>query len=92
MKTIYAIKDRVAQEIVGNAMYQLFTFRTDQQATRYFADAIHDDKSMLNKHPDDYELIKIADIDDDGNITAEHGPSVVITGTILMGASTQLDG
>lgn len=71
MKNIYAIRDRVAKEYVGNQMYLLFVFRTDQQAVRYFADAILDEKSALAKHPSDYELVKLGYIEED-NLSEPH--------------------
>lgn len=88
MKTIYAIRDTIANDLVGTQMYILFVFRTDQQAERYFADAILEPTSMLAKHPSDYELIKIGDLDDEGNIIKEHGPEVVTTGDTLIAAQT----
>lgn len=68
MKNIYAIRDRIAGEITGMRMYSLMVFRTDQEAARYFADAINDTTSILNKHPADYELIYCGQVDDDGTI------------------------
>lgn len=81
MKKIYAIRDRVAQEIVSLQIYCLFIFKTDEQAIRYFADCIMDDKSILNKHPNDYELITVGTITDEGNIGNQSGTQVVITGS-----------
>ena len=69
MRYLYAIKDIVANELVGMQMYLVFTFRTDAQAERYFADSVSDEKSVLNRHPEDYVLLKIAQIDEDGDIT-----------------------
>lgn len=83
MKTLYAIRDRIANDLVSMQMYTLFNFKTDEQAARYFADSVLDEKSILNKHPGDYELIKIADINDSGDIISEHGPKIVITGAAL---------
>lgn len=90
MKTIYAIRDRVANDLVGIHMYLLMIFRTDQQAARYFADAINDETSILNKHPADYELIKVGVINDTGTLGSLEGiafpiqPVVVITGDALV--------
>lgn len=87
-RTLYAIKDRVANDLVAMQMYCLMTFVNDQAAIRYFADAILHEESVLSKHPNDYELIKIADIDNEGNITAEHGPTSIVTGSALVAATT----
>lgn len=84
MRNIYAIKDRIADDLVGLNMYVLMCFRTDQEAARYFADAINDDRSILNKHPADYALICLGAIKEDGNIRAAAEPLVVITGDTLV--------
>lgn len=88
MKTLYGINDRLAKDLVGHSMYIVFAFRTDHQAVRYFADAILDEKSALAKHPADYELVKLAHISDDGEITAIDR-AVVITGDTLIAATTE---
>lgn len=80
---IYAIRDRVAADLVGMHMYMLMTFRTSQEAARYFADAVNDTSSILNKHPADYELVKLGDINNDGTIN-KHDEIVVITGDALL--------
>lgn len=94
MKTIYAIRDRIANDLIGNQMYLLMTFKTDQQAARYFADAILDEKSILNKHPADYELIKVAIISDNGDVGSLEGinmpsPEIITTGDAIV-ATLQL--
>lgn len=92
MKTVYAIRDRIANELVGVSMYLLFAFRTDQQAVRYFADCITDPKSILNKHPADYELVAVAELHDSaaGEIVLADGRHrVVITGDALIAATTE---
>lgn len=83
MKKIYAIRDRVADELVGMRMYCLMVFRTDEEAARYFADAINDTTSILNKHPADYELIELGQLDDQ-YISGDHSNRVVITGDTLL--------
>lgn len=83
MKHIYGIRDRIANEVVGMRMYVLMTFRTDQEAARYFADAINDTTSILNKHPSDFELIKLGHLTDDGNINSRDH-IVIITGDALI--------
>lgn len=91
-KKIYAIRDRIANELVGMSMYLLFAFRTDQQAIRYFADAIFDPKSVLNKHPADYELVELAELHETmaGEvIVSDEGHRVVITGDALLAATTE---
>lgn len=83
-KSLYAIRDRVAGEIVGLRMYSVMTFRTDAEAARYFADAINDTTSILNKHPADYELIVCGTMSEGGEITGEPIPRLIITGDALL--------
>lgn len=82
MKTVYAIRDRIANDLVGN--FPLATFRTDAQAVRYLADSIGQERSALGAHPNDYELIKVGSLTDDGLLFAFPNPEVVITGTALV--------
>lgn len=89
MKTIYAIRDRIANELVGLSMYMLFVFRTDQQAIRYFQDCINDPKSILNKHPSDYELVALGILADtaEGEIIKTNGLGLVVaTGDAILAA------
>lgn len=90
MKKIYAIYDRVAKEIVGLQMYALFLFRTDNQAARYFSDAINDKTSILHKHPSDYDLRCIGHITEEGNIVPQDPEkNIVLTGDALLAAQEQ---
>lgn len=85
MRKIYAIRDRVAREIAGHRMYSLMTFRTNEEAARYFADAVNDTTSILNKHPHDYDLALCGEVDDDGKITPVEGtPVILVTGDTLL--------
>lgn len=84
MKKLFAIFDRIAQEIVGRQMYAVMTFRTNEEAARYFADAINDETSVLHQHPSDYSLIFIGEISPSGNITAKHNAEIVVTGDALI--------
>lgn len=90
-KGIYAIYDRVAGEIIGRAMYALMIFRTGAEATRYFADAVNDQTSVINKHPSDYELRLIGVITENGNIVPEDQHRTIITGDSLVAAQAAPD-
>lgn len=82
MKNIYAIRDRVANDLAG--YFPLVAFRTDAQAVRYFGDSAIQEKSAIAAHPLDYELIKCGSVSDDGYITALPVPEIIITGTALV--------
>lgn len=84
MKKIFAIKDRIADEYIGLRMYLLMVFRTEQEAARYFADAINDKSSVLNKHPGDYELRCLGHMTDDGYIRATDDHQLILTGDTVV--------
>lgn len=85
IRGIYAIRDRIALDIVGMSMYMLMVFRTDQEAARYFADAVNDTTSILNKHPADYELIHVGNMKETGELVPYGDPRIIITGDALLG-------
>lgn len=84
MNHLYAIRDGVAQALTGMAMYMVMCFRTDVQAARYFSDAVNDKSSILNRHPQDYDLIRIGSVDDNGKIDALTTPQVIINGAAVL--------
>lgn len=84
MKRIYAVRDRIANDLAG--IFPLVVMRTDQQAVRYFGDSLlTEQKSALSAHPDDYELVYVGELADDGTIVPQQLPQIIITGTALMG-------
>lgn len=46
------------------AYMQPFMAQTNGQALRMFEDTVRDEKTVLNKHPEDYTLFGIATYDD----------------------------
>lgn len=80
MKKIYAIRDRIAQDLAG--YFPLVIFRTDAQAIRYFGDSAVTEKSALGAHLSDYELILCGELADNGTIRPIE-PAIVITGDAL---------
>ena len=68
MKPIYAVKD-LATQAFGNP----FVTRAQGEAMRSFTDEANADpqKSAIAQHPDDYELYKLGEYNDDtGEITS----------------------
>lgn len=61
MRNIYAIYDKVAFSQVGALVMQAH----DGPVSRLFFDLLADQDQPMAKHPGDYELWKIASIDDD---------------------------
>lgn len=86
MKTIYAIRDRIANDLAG--YFPLVVFRTDAQAIRYFHDSIFQgEKSALAAHPADYELISCGHLEDDGTINGFE-TKIIITGDAIVAVAT----
>lgn len=74
---IYGIRDKVADSI-GQ---QVWLFKADAAAIRFFHDVLSDAKSYPANHPNDYELICCGVIGDSGEVTTDGCPSVIFTGT-----------
>jgi len=72
---LYAIRDKVAESI-GQ---QVWLFKADAAAIRFFHDVLSDSKSYPANHPDDYELLSLGILEDDGTFMGV--PTVIFTGT-----------
>lgn len=72
---LYAIRDTVAESI-GQ---QVWLFKADAAAIRFFHDVLSDSKSYPANHPDDYELLSLGMLEDDGSFMG--APTVIFTGT-----------
>jgi len=92
---IYAILDTKAGSIIGG----LQLHRHPAAAIRVFGDIAADPKSMIAKHPEDYELIELGTLRDDHTIAKtfnhtidaldEH--QVIITGKAWLAAQAPTD-
>lgn len=74
---VYAIRDKVADSIGQN----VWLFKADAAAIRFFHDVLSDSKAYPANHPDDYELVACGVIGDNGAIATDGCPSVIFTGT-----------
>jgi hypothetical protein len=74
---IYGIRDKVADSM-GQ---QVWLFKADAAAIRFFHDVLSDAKSYPANHPDDYELVALGVLEDSGSISTDGCPSVIFTGT-----------
>lgn len=83
MKRIYAIRDVVAQAFVGI----LHQFPHDAPAVRLFSDVARDEQTIIGKHPEDYELWCLGELQDDGCIMPE--VVVVLTGSAWKAAQAE---
>lgn len=83
MDTIYAILDKLSNDIIG----PLWVLKHDAVAVRQFADIASRPDNMVSQHLGDHELIAIGTLGEDNNITPEY--RVVITGTAWKAAQTE---
>lgn len=71
---IYSIRDSK-----GSVYNQPFFKRTHGEAERDFTELTKDEKSFVNKYPDDYDLYYVGDFDDqEGIITSLQTPQHII--------------
>lgn len=75
MMNVYAIRDKVAESI-GQ---QVWLFKADAAAIRFFHDVMSDPKSYPAQHPDDFDLMSLGLLDDDGSFMGT--PQVIFSGT-----------
>lgn len=77
---LYSIKDLTAQ-LFHNPFYA----RNNASAIRTFADAVKDERSDFNKHPEDYVLYHVGSFSDhDGTITPEPACNELVTATQVL--------
>lgn len=75
MNTLYAIRDKVSESIGS----QVWLFKADAAAIRFFHDVLSDPKSYPAQHPDDFELLSLGLLNDEGEFMGS--PQVIFTGT-----------
>lgn len=74
---LYSIYDTRAGAIAGG----VHVFRHHAQAIRFFADMCADGKTMISRHPADFHLVCIADVDEEIPLVfAYPHPEIVVTG------------
>lgn len=81
MRGIYAIYDTKAEDILG----PIINVKHEAVATRMFMDGIFQKDSQLAAHADDYELIRLGFLHDDGR-TLVPDSATVVTARALVAA------
>lgn len=62
-------------DIKGKAYLRPFFMLHNGEAMRQFGDAVVDEKTQFNKHPEDYQLFLLAEYDDNtGNFVSKDHP------------------
>lgn len=73
MKRIYAIIDTLADTLVG----QLFIFRHDAPAIRFFSDLISDPQTAIARHPKDHKLVCLGGLTDTNTFVAFDAEDII---------------
>lgn len=73
---IYAILDNKAEMLIGG----LQLHKAQASAIRSFTDIALDPKTLINRHPEDFELIELGFLTDNNTIHPNDDYNVVITG------------
>lgn len=76
---MYVIFDSVAECLVGSVMLA----PNDQAASRAFAVAVLNPQSSVGENPGDFRLLRLGEVSDFGDITAED-PTIVVLGSEVM--------
>lgn len=76
MRWLYVVRD-VKAEDVGE---QVMVCKSDAVAVRAFTDALLNPNNFMAKYPEDYELLEIGSLGDDGRIEAPESPRTVLSG------------
>lgn len=88
-KAIYHLYDKVAQTVVGG----IITANNDNVAMRDFTDALKNPQSVLHTHPEDFNLLVLGHLEDDGTLVpCPGGPMVVSTGQAWALAQAEIQG
>lgn len=80
---IYAIVDKTADAIIAG----LHLHKHEAAAVRMFQDVAVDPRSMVNRHPADYELVCLGGITEEHTIIATERPIVILTGAAWKAAT-----
>lgn len=81
MRSLYAIRDKKAETLLGNVVMM----HNDVVATRMFKEAAASKDTPINKYPEDFELLRIAEIDEDsGAVKGYDTPSAVYDGSVWL--------
>lgn len=87
MKLLCVIRDRLA-ESVGPVM----AFAAIPAAIRSFSDLALDPQTMIHKHPEDFELLQIAEIDErSGQLRVVEPPVLLLSGVQWVAAQKPAD-
>lgn len=82
--TIYGVMDLKARSFVG----PLFIKRHSAAAIRDFADVALDEKTQVNKHPEDYALYSVATVEENDDAAPQLDFRMILTAADVLAAQT----
>lgn len=83
-RSLFVIHDKVAETFIG----QIIVERHPAPVCRIFHALLADNKTSLAQHPQDYNVVHIGYIEDDGTITPI-APLIIATGAAWLAAQSQ---
>lgn len=86
MKRLYAVVDIKASLMVGSLM----VFSHPAVAVRAFGDVLSDKGSILSRHPQDFNLIEVGSVSDEGVVVGGE-PQLVMSGEAWVAAQPKGD-
>lgn len=72
---IYAILDLLSESYAGTVLH---IFKHEAAAVRFYNDVAGTPDTMINKHPEDFDLYRLGYIDENNLLVAEH--QLIFTG------------
>lgn len=82
-RNLYAIEDTVANDLIGG----IHIHRHEAAAIRMFSDVAQLEGSMINRHPQDYQLIQLGHLDEKNQLVENY--KLVMTGLQWAAAQQQ---
>lgn len=82
--TIYAIYDTVAKSITGG----LYLHKHEASAVRFYADVASDPNTMIAKHPQDFDLIRLGYIKDHKALDGDY--AIILKGSVWAAARDEV--
>lgn len=80
---IYAIIDKKTEDLIGG----LQLHKHPASAIRTFTDIGLDKQTLLNRHPEDFDLVKLGELTDQNQIQPDY--NVIITGSAWAASQAQ---
>lgn len=83
---LYAIYDVLAQTLMGG----IYLHKHEAGAVRFFCDVASDPQTLIAKHPQDFDLIRLGYITHHTELVADH--AIILKGSTWAATNLKLEG